>query len=217
MASSHLVNADTCHHRDFPCRARLRHGKRERNVAKEKRPAAYSAMQKMIGKRIQWARLLVEPNRAAFCRDCAWIARPFRKSRTATVRPGFSWWLSYPTACSIDGLHTQGVAHGGGRGVGGASDRSPSGAPDHNRTAMGGGTDPAPRRRAGKKWRLGWLIFAVSKRDNLCRWHFATGFPLTVTFGDGRLPSRRTIERESIDAAQHSSLFKTPRVHQVFH
>jgi hypothetical protein len=53
MASSHLVNADTRHHRDFSCRARLRHGKRERNVAKEKRPAAYSAMQKMIGKRIQ--------------------------------------------------------------------------------------------------------------------------------------------------------------------
>lgn len=37
-------------------------------MAKEKRPEAYSDVQAEIGKRIKWARELVEPNRAAFAR-----------------------------------------------------------------------------------------------------------------------------------------------------
>ncbi len=37
-------------------------------MAKEKRPEAYSDVQKAIGQRIKWARELVEPNRAAFAR-----------------------------------------------------------------------------------------------------------------------------------------------------
>lgn len=37
-------------------------------VARQKRPKSYSAVQVDIGKRIKWARELVEPNRAAFAR-----------------------------------------------------------------------------------------------------------------------------------------------------
>jgi transcriptional regulator with XRE-family HTH domain len=41
---------------------------REVSVAQQKRPESYSAVQAEIGKRIKWARELVEPNRAAFAR-----------------------------------------------------------------------------------------------------------------------------------------------------
>lgn len=37
-------------------------------MPKEARPASYTAIQAEIGRRIKWARLLVEPNRAAFAR-----------------------------------------------------------------------------------------------------------------------------------------------------
>lgn len=37
-------------------------------MAKEKRPESYSSIQVEIGRRIKWARELVEPNRAAFAR-----------------------------------------------------------------------------------------------------------------------------------------------------
>ena len=37
-------------------------------MAKDKRPATYTAVQTAIGARIKWARELVEPNRAAFAR-----------------------------------------------------------------------------------------------------------------------------------------------------
>lgn len=38
-------------------------------MAKEKRPDAYTEVQKGIGQRIKWARELVQPNRAQFARD----------------------------------------------------------------------------------------------------------------------------------------------------
>lgn len=38
-------------------------------MAKEKRPDAYTEVQADVGKRIKWARELVQPNRAAFARD----------------------------------------------------------------------------------------------------------------------------------------------------
>lgn len=37
-------------------------------MSKEKRPAAYTAIQAEVGARIKWARELVEPNRAEFAR-----------------------------------------------------------------------------------------------------------------------------------------------------
>src|SRR4249920_2601233 len=152
MASSHLVNADTCHHRDFSCRARLRHGKREWNVAKEKRPAAYSAMQKMIGKRIQWARLLVEPNRAAFCRDLRVDRTTLQKiedgDRSPTVFLVVE--LSHRLCVSTDYILKGSLMGVDGELAARLIEAHPE-LLDHNRTAMGGGTDPSPRRRAGKK------------------------------------------------------------------
>jgi transcriptional regulator with XRE-family HTH domain len=153
MADSHLVNVDTRHQPDWSRRGRLQHGKSEWIVANSKRPAAYSVIQKAIGKRIKWARLLVEPNRAAFCRDLRVDRSTLQKIEDGDRSPTVFMILELSHRLGVSPNY---ILWGSLSGVDGElAARLLEAYPelsDHNRhrTAMGVGIDPPPRKQAQK-------------------------------------------------------------------
>jgi DNA-binding XRE family transcriptional regulator len=152
MAFSHHVKADTSHQSNFPGRAKLSLGKRERIVAREKRPATYSTMQKAIGERIQWARNPVEPNRAAFARDLGVDRTTLQKIEDGDRAPSIFLVIELAHALRVS---TDYILLGSLRGVDGElAGRLIKAHPvllDDNYMASGDDNAPQPRRRAPKK------------------------------------------------------------------
>lgn len=148
MAFSHHVKRDTGHPRKNPERGTLAPVWRGLYMAKEKRPEAYSVMQTAIGKRIQWARELVEPNRAALARDMGIDRTTLQKVEDGDRAP--SIFLVVELAHRLR-VSTDYILLGTLRGVDGElAARLLAAHPElheHNRMAMAVGIVEPPRRR----------------------------------------------------------------------
>lgn len=121
-------------------------------MARHKLTKAHSAMQKEIGQRIRWARDLVEPNRAAFCRDLGVDRTTLQKIEDGERTP--SVFLVIEIAHRLR-VSTDYILLGSLRGVDGElAGRLAVAHPEllgDNRTAKDADTAPPPRKRAAKK------------------------------------------------------------------
>lgn len=121
-------------------------------MAKEKRPQAYSVMQTAIGKRIQWARELIEPNRAALARDMGVDRTTLQKVEDGDRAPSVFLVVELAHRLSVT---TDYILVGSLRGVDGElAARLVQAHPElleHNRTATVADTVDPPRKRARNK------------------------------------------------------------------
>lgn len=116
-------------------------------MPKEKRPESYSKVQEQIGRRIKWARELVEPNRAEFARDMGVDRSTLAKIEDGTRAPSVFNVLDIAHRLRVT---TDYILIGTLRGVDGELAamlvaRHPELAPD-NRTATNAGTSQPPRK-----------------------------------------------------------------------